>query len=151
MDRYETRDEMRCFTHTETSETFLTVAPNKLPRVRMNLLSDLLTVCCQVIELDESNEKALYRRGEARLLCNEFSLAMADFQQVLQVNSSNRAARAQISICQGKIREHHELDKRTYANMFQKFAEHDAKVCTFLTWLDVEKRSTNYVCILFNS
>lgn len=82
-----------------------------------------------MIELDESNEKALYRRGEARLLRNEFSLAMADFQQVLQVNPSNRAARAQISICQSKIKEHHEQDKKTYANMFQKFAERDAKVC----------------------
>lgn len=83
----------------------------------------------KVIELDENNEKALYRRGEARLLRNEFSLAMADFQQVLQVNPSNRAARAQISICHGKIKEHHEQDKKTYANMFQKFAEWDAKVC----------------------
>lgn len=82
----------------------------------------------QVIELDERNEKALYRRGEARLLRNEFSLAMEDFQQVLQVNSSNRAARGQISICQSKIKEHHEQDKRTYINMFQKFAERDAKV-----------------------
>lgn len=83
----------------------------------------------QVIELDKSNEKALYRRGEARLLRNEFSLAMADFQQVLQVNPANRAARAQISICQGQIKEHHEKDKRIYANMFQKFAEWDSKVC----------------------
>lgn len=83
----------------------------------------------KVIELDENNEKALYRRGEARLRRNEFSLALADFQQVLQVNSANRAARAQISICQSKIKEHHEKDKKTYANMFQKFAERDAKVC----------------------
>lgn len=83
----------------------------------------------QVIEFDKNNEKALYRRGEARLLRNEFSLAMADFLQVLQVNPANRAARAQISICQGQIKEYHEKDKKTYANMFQKFAEWDAKVC----------------------
>ncbi|KAG9339282.1 hypothetical protein JZ751_023982 [Albula glossodonta] len=51
-----------------------------------------------------------------------------DFRHVLQVNPSNRAARTQISLCQRKIREHHEQDKRTYANMFQKFAEHDDKV-----------------------
>lgn len=74
------------------------------------------------------NEKALYRRGEARLLRNEFSLALEDFQQVLQVNPSNRAARCQIAVCRRKIREHHERDKKIYANMFQRFAEHDAKV-----------------------
>ncbi|KAF7664340.1 hypothetical protein LDENG_00180190 [Lucifuga dentata] len=96
--------------------------------LRLKEFSQVVENCNKVIELDENNEKALYRRGEARLLRNEFSLAMADFQKVLQVNSSNRAARAQISICQSKIREHHEQDKRTYANMFQKFAEHDAKI-----------------------
>lgn len=84
----------------------------------------------QVIELDSSNEKALYRRGEARLLKNEFSLALRDFGRVLEVNPKNRAARTQISVCKRKIREHHEMDKRTYANMFQKFAERDAKVST---------------------
>uniref|UniRef100_A0A3Q1FDR1 peptidylprolyl isomerase n=1 Tax=Acanthochromis polyacanthus TaxID=80966 RepID=A0A3Q1FDR1_9TELE len=95
--------------------------------LRIKEFSQVIDNCNKVIELDKGNEKALYRRGEARLLRNEFSLAMADFQQVLQVNSSNRAARAQISICQSKIKEHHEQDKKTYANMFQKFAERDAK------------------------
>ncbi|XP_029948704.1 peptidyl-prolyl cis-trans isomerase FKBP5 isoform X2 [Salarias fasciatus] len=95
--------------------------------LRIKEFSQAVDNCNKVIELDESNEKALYRRGEARLTCNEFSLAMADFQQVLQVNPSNRAARAQISICQSKIKEHHEQDKKIYANMFQKFAERDAK------------------------
>lgn len=95
--------------------------------LRVKDFSQVVDNCNKVIEIDESNEKALYRRGEARLLRNEFTLAMADFQQVLQVNPSNRAARAQISICQGKIKEHHEQDKKIYANMFQKFAERDAK------------------------
>ncbi|XP_040890906.1 peptidyl-prolyl cis-trans isomerase FKBP5 [Toxotes jaculatrix] len=96
--------------------------------LRLKEFSQVVENCNKVIEIDETNEKALYRRGEARLLRNEFSLAMADFQQVLQVSPSNRAARAQISICQSKIKEHHEQDKRTYANMFQKFAERDAKI-----------------------
>ncbi|KAM3621263.1 uncharacterized protein V6R79_008607 [Siganus canaliculatus] len=95
--------------------------------LRMKEFSQVVENCNKVLELDECNEKALYRRGMARLLRNEFSLAMADFQKVLQVNPSNRAACGQISICQSKIKEHHEQDKRTYANMFQKFAERDAK------------------------
>lgn len=86
------------------------------------------------MELDSTNEKALYRRGEARLLRNEFSLALVDFRQVLLVNPSNRAARCQIVVCQRKIREHHERDKKIYANMFQRFAEHDAKVHNSQNW-----------------
>lgn len=96
--------------------------------LRIKEFTQVVDNCNKAIELEENNEKALYRRGLARLLRNEFSLAMADFQQVLQVNHSNRAARAQISNCQRKIKEHHEQDKKTYANMFQKFAEWDAKI-----------------------
>ncbi|XP_041836329.1 peptidyl-prolyl cis-trans isomerase FKBP5 [Melanotaenia boesemani] len=95
--------------------------------LRLEEFSQVIENCNKVIELDDSNEKALYRRGEARLLRNEFTLATADFQKVLQINPSNRAACTQISICQSRIKEHHEQDKKTYANMFQKFAERDTK------------------------
>ncbi|KAL7832884.1 hypothetical protein SRHO_G00299020 [Serrasalmus rhombeus] len=96
--------------------------------LRLREYSQTVENCNKVMELDSENEKALYRRGEARLLRNEFTLALMDFRQVLQVNPSNRAARCRIAVCQRKIREHHERDKKIYANMFQRFAEHDAKV-----------------------
>ncbi|XP_076870564.1 peptidyl-prolyl cis-trans isomerase FKBP5 isoform X2 [Brachyhypopomus gauderio] len=96
--------------------------------LRLREYSQTVENCNKVMELDSENEKALYRRGEARLLQNEFSLALMDFRQVLRVNPSNRAARCRITVCQRKMREHHERDKKIYANMFQRFAEHDAKV-----------------------
>ncbi|XP_038872144.1 peptidyl-prolyl cis-trans isomerase FKBP5-like [Salvelinus namaycush] len=110
-------------------QDFLLVAQLNLAMCYLRLREYALVVenCNKVIELDGKNEKALYRRGEARLFRNEFSLAMSDFKLVLQVNPSNRAAHGQVSICQRKIREHHERDKKIYANMFQKFAEHDVK------------------------
>uniref|UniRef100_A0A3Q2QQE3 peptidylprolyl isomerase n=1 Tax=Fundulus heteroclitus TaxID=8078 RepID=A0A3Q2QQE3_FUNHE len=98
-------------------------------RCMLNVSPHSCVCLCKVIEQDESNEKALYRRGEARLLRNEYSLAMADFQKVLEVNPSNRAARGQLSSCQSKMKEHQEQEKLIYANMFQKFADRDSKVC----------------------
>lgn len=86
------------------------------------------TLSFQALGLDQDNEKGLYRRGEARLLMNEFELAKCDFQKVLEVNPQNKAARSQISVCQKKTKEHNERDRRIYANMFTKFAERDAKV-----------------------
>ncbi|KAJ7999858.1 hypothetical protein DPEC_G00198760 [Dallia pectoralis] len=116
----------------QTVQNFLLVAQLNMAMCYLKLKEYALVVenCNKVIELDERNEKALYRRGEARLFRNEFSLAMSDFKLVLQVNPSNRAARSQVSICQRKIWEHHEKDKKIYANMFQKFAEHDVKAGT---------------------
>ncbi|XP_020342285.1 peptidyl-prolyl cis-trans isomerase FKBP5 [Oncorhynchus kisutch] len=110
-------------------QDFLLAAQLNLAMCYLKLREYALVVenCNKVIELDEKNEKALYRRGKARLFRNEFSLAMSDFKLVLQVNPSNRAARDQVSICQRNIREHHEKDKKIYANMFQKFAERDVK------------------------
>ncbi|XP_072109370.1 peptidyl-prolyl cis-trans isomerase FKBP5-like isoform X1 [Mobula birostris] len=83
--------------------------------------------CDKALAIDRLNEKALYRRGEARLSVNEFDLAKADFQKVLQVNPENKAAKAQLVICQKRIKEHHEKNKKIYANMFQKFADRDLK------------------------
>uniref|UniRef100_A0A1A8NEF4 peptidylprolyl isomerase n=2 Tax=Nothobranchius TaxID=28779 RepID=A0A1A8NEF4_9TELE len=95
--------------------------------LRLKEFSQVVDNCNKVIEQDASNEKALYRRGEARLLRNEYNLALVDFQRVLEVNPSNRAARGQISKCQNKMKEHQAQEKMIYANMFQKFAERDSK------------------------
>ncbi|XP_061583243.1 peptidyl-prolyl cis-trans isomerase FKBP5 [Cololabis saira] len=139
--------EMECGTgleqHKRIKEYLLTSHLNlALCFLRLREFSQAVDNCNAVIALDESNEKALYRRGEARFHRNEFSLAMADFQKVLQVNPSNRAARGQISICQNRIKEHHEHDKRTYANMFQKFAERDAKTGRVKRKRDESSRTT---------
>lgn len=82
----------------------------------------------QALELDANNEKALFRRGEALFGMKEFERARDDFTRVTQLYPSNRAAKAQVQVCQKHLKEQHEKDKRLYAGMFQKFAERDAKV-----------------------
>lgn len=83
--------------------------------------------CDKALELDASNEKALFRRGEALFGMNEFERARDDFQKVVQLYPANKAAKNQVLLCQKRIKEQHEKDKRIYANMFQKFAERDSK------------------------
>ncbi|XP_052008221.1 peptidyl-prolyl cis-trans isomerase FKBP4-like [Xyrauchen texanus] len=83
--------------------------------------------CDSALELNANNEKALFRRGEALVFMKEFDRARADFQHVAQLYPANKAAKSQILLCQKHIKEQHEKDKRLYANMFQKFAERDAK------------------------
>uniref|UniRef100_A0A3Q3G443 peptidylprolyl isomerase n=1 Tax=Labrus bergylta TaxID=56723 RepID=A0A3Q3G443_9LABR len=87
-----------------------------------------LESCDKALELDESNEKALFRRGEALFGMKEFDRARDDFQQVVQLYPANKAAKSQVVFCQKRIKEQHEKDKRIYANMFEKFAERDSKV-----------------------
>ncbi|XP_041794579.1 peptidyl-prolyl cis-trans isomerase FKBP4 [Chelmon rostratus] len=89
--------------------------------------SQALESCDKALELDASNEKALFRRGEALFGMKEFDRARDDFQQVVRLYPANKAAKSQVGLCQKRIKEQHEKDKRIYANMFQKFAERDSK------------------------
>ncbi|XP_065448475.1 peptidyl-prolyl cis-trans isomerase FKBP5 isoform X2 [Chrysemys picta bellii] len=111
------------------AESFLLAAFLNLAMCYLKLREYIRAVeCCdKALGLDQVNEKGLYRRGEARLLMNEFELAKCDFQKVLEVNPQNKAAKSQITVCQKKMKEHNERDRRIYANMFEKFAERDAK------------------------
>ncbi|XP_007903293.1 peptidyl-prolyl cis-trans isomerase FKBP4 [Callorhinchus milii] len=83
--------------------------------------------CQKALELDTNNEKALFRMGEARLAINEYQLAKSDFQKLLELYPNNKAAKVQIGICQKKMKEQLDREKKIYANMFDKFADIDAK------------------------
>eukprot|EP00075_Anas_platyrhynchos_P011243 XP_027300496.1 peptidyl-prolyl cis-trans isomerase FKBP5 isoform X1 [Anas platyrhynchos] len=130
----------------KASDSFLLAAFLNLAMCYLKLREYTKAVeCCdKALGLDQDNEKGLYRRGEARLLMNEFELAKCDFQKVLEVNPQNKAARSQISVCQKKTKEHNERDRRIYANMFTKFAERDAKEAASKT--GVEKEAEKATC-----
>lgn len=92
--------------------------------------------CDKALELDSNSEKGLFRHGEAMLGVNEFEQARTDFQKVLQLYPNNKAAKTQIAVCQKKLKEQHEKDRKIYGNMFQKFAERDAKLEALKTKVD---------------
>lgn len=46
--------------------------------------------------MDQSNEKALFRRGEALFNMNDFDGAKNDFHQVVQLYPANKAAKSQV-------------------------------------------------------
>ncbi|XP_025912302.1 peptidyl-prolyl cis-trans isomerase FKBP5 [Apteryx rowi] len=130
----------------KASDSFLLAAFLNLAMCYLKLREYTKAVeCCdKALGLDQDNEKGLYRRGEARLLMNEFELAKCDFQKVLEVNPQNKAAKSQISVCQKKTKEHNERDRRIYANMFKKFAERDAKEAASKT--GIEKEAEKAAC-----
>jgi len=65
---------------------------------------------------------------QANLNLQNFDEAMRDFKAVLDVDPENKAAKNQLAITAHKIKQIHNREKQTYAGMFQKFAEIDAKV-----------------------
>ena len=69
---------------------------------------------------------------QARMNTQEHDEAKADFEEVLKLDPNNKAARNQIILCNQRIKQMKEKEKRTYAGMFTKFAEIDAKVSILL-------------------
>lgn len=95
--------------------------------LKLQAFSAAIESCNKALELDSNNEKGLFRRGEAYLAVNDFDLARADFQKVLQLYPNNKAAKAQLAVCHQRIRKQIAREKKLYANMFERLAEEECK------------------------
>jgi len=95
--------------------------------LKMSKWIDARNVCDKAIEENDSVAKAWFRRGEAYLALNDFELAKADFEKTFQLDPDNKAAKNKIVHCQQRIKAQKEKEKRTFANMFDKFAMADKR------------------------
>lgn len=84
-------------------------------------------LCDKVLEENPDVAKAYFRRGEALFNLNDHELAKRDFTKVLELDPENKAAINKIAICQHQIKAERAKEKRTFANMFDRFAQIDAK------------------------
>jgi len=84
-------------------------------------------VCDKAIEENDGVAKAWFRRGEANLAVNDYEAAKADFDRTFELDPENKAAKNKIAHCQLRIKAQKEKEKKTFANMFDKFAKTDAK------------------------
>ncbi|KAJ8299345.1 hypothetical protein KUTeg_023405 [Tegillarca granosa] len=67
--------------------------------------------CDKALELDSKNEKAFFRRGQARFNQNDYDLAKEDFEKVLEIDPVNKAAKNQILKCEQKTKEYKKKEK----------------------------------------
>ncbi|XP_046451589.1 peptidyl-prolyl cis-trans isomerase FKBP4-like [Daphnia pulex] len=83
--------------------------------------------CHKALEMDRpKNEKGLFRIiGQALLGIHVPDEAKKHFEAILQFDSNNKAAANQVVICNAKIREQREKDKKLYSSIFNKMAEND--------------------------
>jgi len=84
-------------------------------------------VCDKAIEESDGVAKAWFRRGEAQLALNDCEAAKLDFEKSLELEPENKAAKNKVVICQQRVKAQKEREKKTFANMFDKFAEIDKK------------------------
>ncbi|KAJ6220036.1 hypothetical protein RDWZM_005848 [Blomia tropicalis] len=88
--------------------------------LKISNFSDAQKNCEKGLEIDSKNEKGLFRRGLAFLGQNDYDLAKKDFVSLLEIDPTNTAAKSKILECNSKIKEHREIEKMRYKNMFVK-------------------------------
>lgn len=57
----------------------------------------------------------------------EFDLAEKDFQEVIRLEPTNKAAQARLAECTSKVKALKEKEKRMYRTMFEKYAAEEEK------------------------
>ncbi|XP_018014269.1 peptidyl-prolyl cis-trans isomerase D [Hyalella azteca] len=75
--------------------------------------------CDQVLSLDPSNAKALFRRGQALHLCKDFSSARESLEQARKIVPNDKAIVMELSAVNAKIKAAKDKEKAAYAKMFQ--------------------------------
>lgn len=95
---------------------------------KLNDLDEVRHACDEVLSRDEKSVKAYFRRGQASLALGQVEKALEDFTLAQKYEPENKAAANQISICQQKLKECYDKEKKLYANMFSKFADKDISV-----------------------
>lgn len=84
-------------------------------------------VCDKVISENAAAEKAYFRRGEARMRLNDHEPAREDYAKCVELDPENAAAKKRMAACANHIRAQRAKEKKTFANMFDRFAKEDAE------------------------
>ena len=86
--------------------------------LKLKEYNETIEACNKSLVLDPSNEKSLFRMGQAYQGLAEFNDAIQFYQKVLEVNSENKEAASSISVCHQKIKEFNQKEKALYSKMF---------------------------------
>ncbi|XP_050040551.1 peptidyl-prolyl cis-trans isomerase FKBP4 [Dermacentor andersoni] len=89
---------------------------------KLNDSLEAIRACDKALELDPRSEKAFFRRGQAYIATKEFDLARKDFEEVLKIDSNNKAARNQLSICTVKLKQQLQKERQMYKHIFDRMA-----------------------------
>ncbi|KAM9377336.1 peptidyl-prolyl cis-trans isomerase D isoform 1-T1 [Pholidichthys leucotaenia] len=87
-------------------------------KLKMQLWQEALDSCTEVLELNEGNTKALFRRAQAWQGLKEYWKAMADLKKAQEITPEDKAITNELKRVHLKIQEEKEKEKKIYAKMF---------------------------------
>ncbi|XP_078611569.1 peptidyl-prolyl cis-trans isomerase FKBP4-like [Branchiostoma floridae x Branchiostoma japonicum] len=88
---------------------------------------EVIDHCSKALVKDPNNEKAYFRRGQARFTIRDYEEAKSDFNAVLNIDPNNKAAKNQVTTILQQQKKEREREKKLYGNMFEKMAALDSE------------------------
>lgn len=74
--------------------------------------------CSEVLNMDTSNVKALYRRGQANTNMKDFEQALTDLQAAAKLAPSDKSIRSEIARLKKLMEEKRNKDRQIYSKLF---------------------------------
>jgi len=106
---------------------FLNLAASQL---RTKDFAECILNCHKALDIDSSNVKALFRRGQAYARSSDFDKAKSDFLEAAKLAPDNKEVRQELDMLKKKVAAHKEQEKQMWSNMFKpatKTSEPEAK------------------------
>ena len=104
-------EQLRAKCSTLTVQCYVNLAACHL---KSDNFADVISTCSNAIKLDERSVKAYFRRGQAHLAKHHYVEAKNDFEKVLELEPSNKAAQNQLKAVQDAVKK----EKEMYTKMF---------------------------------
>lgn len=76
----------------------------------------------KALAIDNTNTKALFRRGQAYLALGDIDRAQEDLQKVKEKLPNDSAVKAEMEKLRKKIQEHQKKEKKIFTKMFEKMS-----------------------------
>ncbi|XP_068224288.1 peptidyl-prolyl cis-trans isomerase D-like [Palaemon carinicauda] len=86
---------------------------------KLNLFSKSIGDCSEALEMDESNAKAYFRRGQAYHMSKDLEMARKDLERAKQLEPEDKGIAKELSLVVNKIKAQRDKEKKAYAKLFQ--------------------------------
>jgi len=113
----------------KAEETLLAAHLNlSMCHLKLDQSYECIQAANDAIALDDSSVKGHFRRGEALILQKDWGKAKEDFDLVLVLEPTNKAAKNKSMICGQKLKEQKNKEKKAYQQIFNTmWAENEAE------------------------
>lgn len=98
------------------------------------------------LKIDPNNPKAFFRRGLAFYATKDYEQAIQEFNECLEIEPGNKAAKNQIVLCKHQLKQHTEMEKKIYRNLFEVLSKDDQ----WFIILYIQKSSSKLVLFQFH-